>query len=271
MSYWKHKNWIIFLALTTLFSGCTGKIAPIQDSTVIITQGGIDAELNNATQTPLIQPSAAIECLGDKKLEAAKVMSVIDGDTIEVDLGGKTEKIRYLMVDTPEMQANNPKPGRLAKEFNTKMVEGKTVFLVSDTTDRDDFGRLLRFVIMDGVSVNYELVQRGYATTFIRPPDGLCSIVYTQAMLDAFRARIGIWQSVREIVNSGGNSCPEGCLQHVTSCDIKGNISFEGDKIYHTQDSVDYKDVHITTSKGERWFCTLEEAIASGWRPARAD
>jgi micrococcal nuclease len=204
-------------------------------------------------------------------VEPAKVISVVDGDTIEVDLGGKLEKVRYLMVDTPEMQANDPKPGRIAKEYNTTLVEGKTVFLARGTTNRDDFGRLLRFVIVDGVTVNYELVEQGFAKTFIRPPDLLCSKEYTQAMLDAFQNRLGIWKSVRENVNTSGNSCPEGCSQHVTGCDIKGNISFEGDKIYHTKGSADYNDVQITTSKGERWFCTLEEAIANGWRPARVD
>jgi micrococcal nuclease len=266
MSYSKHISWICILAIAVLISSCNENKATAQNPSSLLTPVVFRAESINGTQ-----PSAAIECMGDPKLEKAKVISVIDGDTIEVDLSGKPVKIRYLMVDTPEMQAKDPKPGRLAKDFNTTMVEGKTVFLARATTDRDDFGRLLRFVIVDGIIVNYELVEQGFATTFIRPPDDLCSKDYTQAMLDAFRARIGIWQSIREIVNSSGNSCPEGCLQHMTSCDIKGNISFEGDKIYHTNDSIDYNDVRITTSKGERWFCTLEEAIANGWRPARVD
>ena len=90
-------------------------------------------------------------------------------------------------------------------------------------------------------------------------------------MLDAFKDRVGIWKSVQDDVNSSSNSCPDGCLQRVTGCDIKGNISFEGDKIYHIKDSADYSDVQITTTKGERWFCTLEEAITNGWRPARLD
>ena len=271
MPYWKNKIWIIILVLATIFSGCNVKKAPAQDPTLLTTPDNFQAESINGTRSPFTQDSASIDCLGDKKLEPAKVTDVIDGDTIEVNLNGKLEKVRYLMVDTPEMEANDPKPGRLAKEFNTKMVEGKTVFLVSDTTNRDDFGRLLQFVIVDGIIVNYELVEQGFATTFIRPPDLLCSNEYTQAMLDAFQDRVGIWKSVRDNVNSSGNSCPDGCLQHVTGCDIKGNISFEGDKIYHIKDSADYSDVQITTSKGERWFCTLEEAITNGWRPARID
>ncbi len=271
MPYWKNKTWIIILVLATIFSGCNEEKATIQDPTLLLTPNVFNEESINSTQAPLKHATAAIECMGDQKLEPAKVISVIDGDTIEVDLDGKLEIIRYLMVDTPEMQAKDPKPGRLAKEFNTKMVEGKAVFFAGDTTNRDDFGRLLRFVIVDGVPVNYELVEQGFATTFIRPPDLLCSTEYTQAMLDAFQKRVGIWKFVRDNVNSSSNSCPDGCPQHVTGCDIKGNISFEGDKIYHIKGSADYGDVQITTSKGERWFCTLEEAIANGWRPARVD
>jgi micrococcal nuclease len=271
MPYWKNKNRIIILVLVTIFSGCNVKKAPTQDPTPLTKPDNFQAESIIGTQPPMIQASAALECMRDKKLETAKVINVIDGDTIEVNLNGKFEKVRYLMVDTPEMEAKDPNPGRLAKEFNTKMVGGKTVFLVSDTSNRDDFGRLLRFVIVDGVIVNYELVEQGLATTFIRPPDELCSTEFIQAMLDAFQGRIGIWQSVRDTVNSSNNNCPNGCLRQVTDCTIKGNISFEGDKIYHTKGSSDYSDVQITTSKGERWFCTIEEAIANGWRPARLD
>jgi micrococcal nuclease len=271
MHCWKHKIWIVILVLATLFSGCNGKKASTQNPTLFTTMGPFEEESIIGTQPPLEPGSAILECLGSLKLEPAKVISVIDGDTIEVVLDGKHEKVRYLMVDTPEMQAIDPKPARLAKEFNTKMVAGKSVFLARDTTNRDDFGRLLRFVIVDGITVNYELIEQGFATTFIRPPDELCSTEFAQAMLEAFQARIGIWQSVRDTVNSSGNSCPEGCPKHLTGCDIKGNISFEGDKIYHIKDSVDYNEVLITTNKGERWFCTIEEAIANGWRPARLD
>jgi micrococcal nuclease len=271
MPNWKNNNWFIFLVLATIFAGCNEKKATAQDPTQLLTPDVISAESINVTRSPSTQTSSALECMGDPKLETANVTNVIDGDTIEVNLDGKPEKIRYLMVDTPEMVAIDPKPGRLAKEFNTKMVGGKTVFLARDKTDRDDFGRFLRFVIVDGVTVNYELVEQGFATTFIRPPDELCSTEFTQAMLVAFLGRKGIWQTVRDIVNSSGNSCPEGCPKHLTGCDIKGNISFEGDKIYHSKGSAGYSDVQITTSKGERWFCTLEEAIANGWRPARVD
>ena len=52
-----------------------------------------------------------------------------------------------------------------------------------------------------------------------------------------------------------------------TICIIKGNISRTGEHIYHTLQSPYYFKTKIHTHKGERWFCTVEEAEAAGWRP----
>ena len=52
-------------------------------------------------------------------------------------------------------------------------------------------------------------------------------------------------------------------------CNIKGNISHNsGDKVYHVPDAEDYQSTKIDTTRGERWFCTEEEARQNGWRKA---
>jgi len=62
---------------------------------------------------------------------------------------------------------------------------------------------------------------------------------------------------------SGGNQgAPERCL-------IKGNINSKGDKIYHAPGMSSYGATRIDESKGERWFCSEAEALASGWRAPR--
>lgn len=64
--------------------------------------------------------------------------------------------------------------------------------------------------------------------------------------------------------------CPGGCVEPLPGCDIKGNISSKTDeKIYHVPGQRDYKKTKISPEKGERWFCTEEEAIAAGWRKAQ--
>ena len=50
---------------------------------------------------------------------------------------------------------------------------------------------------------------------------------------------------------------------------IKGNIGAGGEKIYHVPGSPYYERTEIDESKGERWFCTVAEAVEAGWRPAR--
>ncbi|MDJ0509665.1 MAG: hypothetical protein QNJ64_10490 [Crocosphaera sp.] len=52
-------------------------------------------------------------------------------------------------------------------------------------------------------------------------------------------------------------------------CNIKGNISIStGRKLYHVPGQQDYENTVITTEKGERWFCSEQEAINAGWRKA---
>ena len=49
-------------------------------------------------------------------------------------------------------------------------------------------------------------------------------------------------------------------------CKIKGNISSRGEKIYHLPNSKNYLKTKISSSKGERWFCSEKEAQENGWR-----
>jgi hypothetical protein len=52
-------------------------------------------------------------------------------------------------------------------------------------------------------------------------------------------------------------------------CQIKGNVSSKGDRIYHAPGGKWYDKNEINTSKGERWFCTEADARAAGWRKAK--
>lgn len=55
-----------------------------------------------------------------------------------------------------------------------------------------------------------------------------------------------------------------------TGCHIKGNISLNtGEQIYHVPGQSYYDETVISTSKGERWFCSEDEARQAGWRKSR--
>ena len=89
-----------------------------------------------------------------------KVVKVIDGDTIVI-AGG--QRVRYIGIDTPEVGDNPEYYGPEATSFNARLVAGGEVSLERDVSERDRFGRLLRFVYADGILVNAELVREGYA------------------------------------------------------------------------------------------------------------
>lgn len=100
------------------------------------------------------------------------VAHVIDGDTIELESG---ERIRYLLVDTPEITGGkNECYGAGARDFNRNLVmgEGKKVTLTYGEACGDRYDRLLAYVSVDGVEVNAELIKRGMGCVMFIPPAG---------------------------------------------------------------------------------------------------
>lgn len=117
----------------------------------------------------------------------ARVVRAIDGDTIEVQLDGRRARVRYIGVNTPEsVTPDRPVEcyGKEASERNRALVEGRAVRLERDTSDTDDYDRLLRYVWLDNpdgaVLVNEALVREGFARSRTYRPD-----VARQAQLDA--------------------------------------------------------------------------------------
>jgi micrococcal nuclease len=131
-------------------------------------------------------------------LGRAKVLRVVDGDTIRVRLGGRTERVRYIGVDTPE----SVKPGtpvqcfaKRAAAANAALVAGREVRLVGDVERRDRYGRLLAYVYRepDGAFVNAELVRDGYARTLTIAPNVAHSRQLAQLARAARESGRGLW------------------------------------------------------------------------------
>ena len=121
------------------------------------------------------------------EMEQVLVVRVIDGDTIELQGGSR---VRYLGIDTPEtgdFYADE------ATTRNKELVEGKVVELQRGKRDQDEYGRLLRYVYVDGVFVNAELVAQGYATAYIFDPDERYSQVLVQLEQYAKMKKRGLW------------------------------------------------------------------------------
>src|SRR4051812_11556487 len=103
---------------------------------------------------------------------SAEVERAVDGDTIEVRIGGDEEDVRYIGIDTPEsVKPDTPVQcyALAASHFNERAVEGEVVRLVFDAERRDVYGRLLAYVYLGDRFLNAELVRRGYARTLTIP------------------------------------------------------------------------------------------------------
>ena len=104
----------------------------------------------------------------------ARVVRVVDGDTIVAWVDREREYVRYIGVDTPEtVKPDTPVQcyGPQASAANHRLVEGRTVRLVVDREGRDDYGRLLAYVYAGSRFVNAELVRGGFARTLPIEPN----------------------------------------------------------------------------------------------------
>ena len=108
------------------------------------------------------------------------VVDVIDGDTIEVEIDGITERVRYIGIDTPEV---GQRCAEEATEANRRLVSGKRVMLVPDKENRDIYGRLLRYVYSGGELVELKLVELGLA----RPLKIFPNVRHSDEMAEAAR------------------------------------------------------------------------------------
>src|SRR5215208_1279198 len=134
------------------------------------------------------------------------LIEVTDGDTIRVDVDGRNELVRLILIDAPEIQDPNNPPECFGQEATTYLSWllslGGDLYLETDVSDRDRFGRLLRYVWLDFGDgevylVNEALVRAGYAAFSTFPPD----VKYVEEMREA-------GQFAREY----GNGLSSGCI-----------------------------------------------------------
>ena len=125
----------------------------------------------------------------------ARVLEIVDGDTIDASLGGEVEPVRYIGIDTPESNPDLPYEcfGHEADGLNRELVEGREVRLVFDDERRDQYGRLLAYVYVDDLFVNAEIVRRGYARTLTIEPNIDHAALLARLEQEAGNAGRGLW------------------------------------------------------------------------------
>ena len=141
--------------------------------------------------------------------QRAEVVRVVDGDTLQVLLDGQKEKVRLIGIDSPESVApeeeRNTKEGMEASDFTKSLVgEGDIVWLEPDVSDRDQYGRLLRYVWLENPDnpndrteietkmLNGILVAEGYAQARRYGQDTVHSDVLEQLGREAAESGKGV-------------------------------------------------------------------------------
>ena len=137
----------------------------------------------------------------------AVVTAIVDGDTIDVDVGGREERVRLIGIDTPEIAhpAFGDRPPNAAECFGDEahqhtgelLVVGSGVRLERDVVARDDYGRLLAYVYRaaDGAFVNYEIVRHGLAQPLTIAPNTTFAELFVDAARSAEHDAVGLWDA----------------------------------------------------------------------------
>jgi len=131
------------------------------------------------------------------------VTYIVDGNTIGVTINGQSFRVRYIGIDTPE---RNEYLYYEATAANRALVYGRNVILVKDVSETDRYGRLLRYVFVDSVFVNHELVKQGYALASTYPPDVACSALFANTQGQAQSSQVGLWKQAPSPATIVGSS-----------------------------------------------------------------
>lgn len=170
----------------------------------------------------------------------AVVLRVIDGDTIVLKDG---RKLRLIGIDAPEK-------GRPyfeeAKKKLKELLEGKEVTLEKDVSEKDRYGRLLRYLWLGSTLVNLEMVRQGFAFCYTYPPDVKYQDKILQAERKAREKKIGLWAS-RATEDYPYVASKYRKSFHYTWCSWAKKIS----------------------EKNRKYFKTRQEAIKAGLRPCK--
>lgn len=225
-----------------------------------------------------VAPRGAVTAVAANQSSLVGRASVIDGDTIEIH----GERIRLNGIDAPEAaQSCRDRSGKRYR-CGARSADALAKLLKAspptrcDFVERDQYDRFVGDCYRaDGASVQAAMVRSGWALDWPRHSGG----AFARDQEAARREKSGMWDgdfqppwewraeqraqtqqpAIAPVVGTGSSG----------RCEIKGNISSSGERIYHVPGQQHYAKTKITESKGERWFCSEAEARAAGWRAAR--
>lgn len=219
---------------------------------------------------------------GAPQVLVGQVVDIIDGSTILVNLGQRSETVRYIGITAQESPRRPPpavpSPGA-AVEANRQLVSRQQVRIELDTQERDRDGRLLAYVYVADRMVNAELVRRGSAAVMTVQPNVRYRDLFVALEQEARDNRRGVWadpaeattpttvEPPRQVAEGRRGVAPDNTWACPAQQPIKGQqTSYTGGGrcVYHVPDGELY-----SATKAERCYATVEEARQDGCVAAR--
>lgn len=205
---------------------------------------------------------------------------VVDGDSLEI---GQT-RIRLHAIDAFEGRQTCRRDcaewncGAEAAALLRRLVGSGEI--TCEQTDIDSYDRTVAICRKADVDLGAEMVRAGYALAYRQYGND-----YVDEEEEARAARRGGWSGQfvapwderhgatrndrPQAPSDAAGPSPRDGANDCQGTGIKGNINRKGERIYHVPGSRSYEETIIDESKGERWFCTEQEAIGAGWRAPR--
>ena len=148
-----------------------------------------------STPEPTVSEAVAAgeNCLPEKPAQVGKVLEVVDGNTVRVMIEELVYTVRYIGVEVPE----DATFAQLSAYKNGELVYAKEVQLFADGPDTDDSNRLRRYVVMDDMLVNQEMIRLGLATIAEPVPPFRCASTFSAAEQAAKKDLAGLWKAAQ--------------------------------------------------------------------------
>lgn len=186
-----------------------------------------DSEENESSESEETDDSSSTDNGETASETNATVTNVVDGDTIDVQFEGSEERIRLILVDTPETKhpQKGVQPfGPEASEFTTSRLSGKDVTLELGIEERDRYGRLLAYVFLNGENFNERLLSEGLGRVAVYPPNTEYLDEFRSAEAEAKAAGKGIW-SLEDYVTDDGYQEEESSNSNSSDSSSESNSS----------------------------------------------
>lgn len=144
--------------------------------------------------------AVTLSCIKKHNETTFDVIRVVDGDTIQINMNGTSEYVRFLRIDTPERgnELYQAAGDALAALIGSSKI--RLEYEIDGCQERDKYNRILAYVWAGDVNTNLELVRQGYSAFYKVYGLGKYKEQFQAAEDEAKAAKRGIWKGASMII-----------------------------------------------------------------------